>query len=154
MTTQQQSALTMKCIEDGSELEPSTTSGEPSMRCPQCNGAWLTDVALYAVEDKTFDPEMVKGQRRYGEQPTEHPCPHCGKNMTRFRYRGYNLEIEACPEGAGYWLDHGEDRNIKDLLKTRERNLNRTVGAEQAWQKVRRGKPVSIMDRIRSIFRR
>ena len=96
MTTQQeQQQSTMNCIEDGTVLEPSKTSGEPSMRCPVCNGAWLTDEALHAVEDKSFDPELVKGQMRYGEHPTEHACPHCGENMTRFRYRGHNLEIEA-----------------------------------------------------------
>lgn len=144
----------MRCIEDGHELEPSRTSGELSMRCPVCSGAWLTDEALHAVEDKSFDPELVKGQMRYGEHPTEHACPHCGDNMTRFRYRGNNLEIEACPNDAGYWLDHGEDRHIKDALKDRKRGLLRSVGAQRAWQRTRRVGKVSIMDRIRSIFGR
>lgn len=155
MTTEQEpQQQTMKCIEDGSVLEPSNTSGEPSMRCPVCSGAWLTEEALHAVEDKSFDPEMVKGQLRYGEHPTDHACPHCSEKMTRFRYRGHSLEIEACPNHAGYWLDHGEDRHIKDALKDRRRGLQRSVGAEHAWHRARRGGSTSIVDRIKSLFGR
>jgi Zn-finger nucleic acid-binding protein len=153
-TEQEQQKSTMKCIEDGHELEASQTSGEPSMRCPVCSGAWLTDEVLHAVEDKSFDPEMVKGQMRYGEHPTEHACPHCEEKMTRFRYRGHSLEIEACPNGAGYWLDHGEDKHIKDALKDRKRGLLRSHGAQRDWHRVRRGESGSIMDRIRRLFNR
>lgn len=154
MSSQTTGGNVLKCIEDGTPLEESKTSGEPSMRCPQCSGAWLTDEALHAIEDKSFDPEMVKGQMRYGEHPTEHECPHCGELMSRFRYRGNNLEIEACPNGAGYWLDHGEDRNIKDVMKERTKGLRRSVGAQSDWSKARRGEKESFLDRILNIFRR
>lgn len=144
----------MRCIEDDSILEPSKTSGEPSMRCPVCSGAWLTDEAFHAVEDKSFDPELVKGQLRYGEHPTDHACPHCGENMSRFRYRGHGLEIEACPNDAGYWLDHGEDRHIKDALKDRKQGLGRSVGAQRDWHLTRRGGSRSIVDRVKGLFGR
>ena len=154
MTTGQDQNTTMKCIEDGHELEPSDTSGEPSMRCPLCSGAWLTEEAFHAVEDKTFDPELVKGQLRYGEHSTEHACPHCGDTMTRFRYRAHNLEIEACPNDAGYWLDHGEDRHIKDALEERTHGLKRSPGAERDWHRVGSKGSGSIVDRIRRLFSR
>lgn len=153
MTTEQKQT-TMKCIEDGNVLEPSQTSGEPSMRCPVCSGAWLTEEAFHAVEDKSFDAELVKGKMRYGEHPTEHACPHCGDKMTRFRYRANNLEIEACPNDAGYWLDHGEDRHIKDALKERKRGLDRSPAAERDWHRVGSGESGSILDRIRRLFGR
>ncbi len=144
----------MKCLEDGHVLEQSDTSGEPSMRCPVCSGAWLTSEALHAIEDKSFDPELVKGQMRYGEHDTQHRCPHCGDIMTRFRYRGHNLELEACPNEAGFWLDHGEDRLIKDVMKDRAKGLRRSVGAQKAWHETRRGRSGrSLMDRIRGLFR-
>jgi Zn-finger nucleic acid-binding protein len=92
----------LRCIDDGSVLQPSEISGQPTMRCPQCGGAWLTVAAFHTLEDSAFDPDMVKGQMRYGEHPVEHPCPHCDRPMTRFRYRGYNLELEACPQEAGF----------------------------------------------------
>ncbi len=154
MTTEQTQQTVMKCIEDEHELEPSETSGEPSMRCPVCSGAWLTGEAFHAVEDKSFDPELVKGQMRYGEHSTEHACLHCGDKMSRFRYRGHNLELEACPNDAGYWLDHGEDRHIKDALNDRKRGLLRTHGAQRDWHRFKRGESGSFFDRIRSIFRR
>ncbi len=153
-TEQEQQQAEMKCIEDGTVLEPSKTSGEPSMRCPVCSGAWLTDEALHAVEDKSFDPELVKGQLRFGEHPTEHDCPHCGDKMTRFRYRGHGLEIEACPNDVGYWLDHGEDRHIKDALKDRVRGLNRRDGAQRDWQMTKHGGSRSIIDRVKGLFGR
>ena len=144
----------LKCIEDGSALEESKTSGEPSMRCPQCDGAWLTTESLQAIEDSAFGTGMVKGQMRYGERETDHECPHCGEAMTRFRYRGYNLEIEACPGDAGFWLDRGEDRDIKDVMRNRGRNLRRSAGAQEAWKRTRRGEKQSVFDRILDIFRR
>ena len=151
--TEQNTAIEMKCIEDGHILEQSSTSGALSSRCPVCRGAWLTEDALHEIEDRSFDPEMVKGQMRYGEHPTEHSCPHCGEKMTRFRYRGYNLEIEACPNRAGYWLDHGEDEHIKDVMKERVRGLRRSVSAQQAWRRTRRGEKLTLFDRIRNLFR-
>ena len=91
---------------------------------------------------------------RYGERQTDHPCPHCGETMTRFRYRGHNLEIEACPGGAGFWLDRGEDRRIQNVLKDRARRLRKAGGAERAWHRARRGQSVSLIDRIKDLLRR
>ena len=90
---------------------------------------------------------------RYGEHPAGHPCPHCGKEMTRFRYRGYSLELEVCPEDAGFWLDHGEDREIQNVMKTRTRNLRRSASAQQSFRRWRRGGNQSFLDKLRNLFR-
>jgi Zn-finger nucleic acid-binding protein len=154
MTSQITGESHLKCIVDGSMLEESRTSGEPSMRCPQCSGAWLTTEALQALEDRSFGQGMVKGQMRYGESQSERRCPHCGEPMTRFRYRGHNLELEACPNDAGFWLDRGEDRGIHEVMRERARGLRRSAGAQRAWRKARRGEQVSLLDRILDVFRR
>ncbi len=108
--------------------------------------------SLEAFEDKHFRDDMVKGQRRYGEQSVDHSCPHCGNNMTRFRYRGYNLEIEACPDSAGFWLDKDEDRRIKEVMKTRIARMRRSGSAQVAWDRFRRGDNRSFIQRIKDLF--
>ena len=144
----------MTCNLDGHALEPSKTSGEPSMRCSECKGAWLTTAALETIEDKSFSADMVKGQRRYGEHDVPDQCPHCGDEMTRFRYRGYNLYVEACPNGAGYWLDHGEDGEIQDVMKNRIRNLERSQSAQRLWHRAVRGRGrKSFFERVKDVFR-
>ncbi|HET9476765.1 MAG TPA: zf-TFIIB domain-containing protein, partial [Dehalococcoidia bacterium] len=60
-------------------------------------------------------------------------CPTCGKRMTTFNYRAYNLELDVCPEDHGYWLDAGEDGRVRDIIEERVRGLARAAGAEAAW---------------------
>ncbi len=69
--------------------------------------------------------------------------------MTRFRYRGYNLEIEACPTDAGFWLDKSEDREIRDVMKQRGANLNRSASAERSWHQAKRGTRAGVFQRIK-----
>ena len=95
---------------------------------------------------------MVKGQRQYGKNVVDHECPHCGDQMTRFRYRGYNLEIEACPVDAGFWLDKSEDREIRDVMKQRGSNLGRSVSAEKSWHQARRGEKAGVIQRVKQLF--
>src|SRR5690606_32935780 len=102
MTSQDTEQKVMHCIEDGTELQPAEISGQPVMRCPTCHDAWISDDSLHEMEDNALGADAVKGQRRYGEHAVDHNCPHCGEQMTRFRYRGYSIELEACPQCAGF----------------------------------------------------
>jgi len=105
---------------------------------------------MHAIEDTVFDESLVKGQMQYGTQLTDHSCPHCGEFMNRFRYRGHNLEIESCPNDAGFWLDNGEDRKIKEVMKERAKGLNRSVGAQHQWHSLRRNSSrSSLVERLK-----
>jgi Zn-finger nucleic acid-binding protein len=108
--------------------------------------------ALVSLEDNAASDDMVKGQRRYGQQTVDHLCPHCGEKLTRFRYRGYNLEIEACPTDVGFWLDKQEDKEIRDVMKQRGANLNRSTSAEKVWHGARRGTKVGLVQRIKRLL--
>jgi Zn-finger nucleic acid-binding protein len=72
--------------------------------------------------------------------------------MVRFRYRGFNLEIEACPSDVGFWLDKSEDREIRDVMKRRGSNLNRAVSAEKSWHKTRRGEKLGVFQRVKQLL--
>ena len=140
------------CPVDQTNLVLSKTSGEESSTCPKCDGVWITLEVLEALEDRAANADMVKGQRQYGKHEVDHDCPHCSKGMVRFRYRGYNLEIESCPSGAGFWLDKSEDREIRDVMKRRTSNLARASSAERSWHNARRGVKVGLFQRIKQLL--
>ena len=140
------------CPVDQTNLVLSKTAGEESSKCPECDGVWLTLETLETLEDKAANADMVKGQRQYGKHEVDHDCPHCAKNMIRFRYRGYNLEIESCPTDAGFWLDKNEERQKRDVMKKRASNLARASSAEQSWHNARRGVKISLLQRIKQLF--
>lgn len=140
------------CPVDQTNLVLSKSSGEESSPCPKCDGVWITLEALEALEDRAANADMVKGQRQYGKHEVDHDCPHCSKGMVRFRYRGYNLEIESCPSDAGFWLDKSEDREIRDVMKRRTSNLARASSAERSWHNARRGVKVGLFQRIKRLL--
>jgi len=140
------------CPVDQTNLVLSKTSGEESSTCPKCDGVWITLEVLEALEDRAANADMVKGQRQYGKHEVDHYCPHCNKGMVRFRYRGYNLEIESCPSDAGFWLDKSEDREIRDVMKRRTSNLARVSSAERSWHNARRGVKVGLFQRIKQLL--
>ena len=142
----------LTCPIDQTILAESKTSGEISSKCSECEGVWLTFDALVSLEDRAASEDMVKGQRQYGKHSVDHLCPHCGEQMTRFRYRGYNLEIEACPSDAGFWLDKSEDREIRDVMKRRTANLSRSASAQRSWHQAKRGTRPGVFQRIKEML--
>jgi Zn-finger nucleic acid-binding protein len=74
--------------------------------------------------------------------------------MRRFQYRLYDLEMDFCEDGHGYWLDEGEDKRVLELMKKEEAGLERKVLAEDRWashlQHLRSG---SFLDKVRGLFR-
>lgn len=142
----------LTCPVDQLLLVDSKTSGEESSVCGDCKGVWITTAALESLEDNAASDDMVKGQRQYGKHEVDHLCPHCQEKMVRFRYRGYNLEIEACPSDAGFWLDEKEDREIHEVMKKRGSNLGRAASAEKSWHQARRGEKVGVLQRVKQLF--
>jgi Zn-finger nucleic acid-binding protein len=140
----------MKCPRDQAELAPETHFGIEVDHCPACNGRWLDYHELDQLEATTGATE---DERRatiaYAERPGELDCPACGKRMTAFNYRAYNLELDVCPEGHGYWLDAGEEGRVRDIVEERLRGLARAASAEAAW-----GRFLSSLKRGRGLFGR
>ena len=53
--------------------------------------------------------------------------------MAAFNYRAYNLELDACEDGHGFWLDAGEEARVREIIQERVRGLARAASAEVAW---------------------
>ena len=102
--------------------------------CPSCKGMRLSRQELEQLEDEVFDfGDNEKGTLVFSSTDTTCKCPQCGKVMKRFQYRLYDLEMDFCEDGHGYWLEPDEDRRILELMKKEEKGLERKVLAEDRW---------------------
>jgi Zn-finger nucleic acid-binding protein len=79
------------------------------------------------------DAGVLSGMIEYQPHESERHCPVCATTMCGFDYRGNPLELDACPDGHGYWLDGGEEARVKDLILQRARDLHRAANAEASF---------------------
>lgn len=145
----------MNCPNCNSTLVQKKRDGVEMEVCPSCEGMWLTAQELEQLEDEVFDfGDDEKGSLMFSSTPTARKCPQCGNPIKSFRYRLYDLEMDFCGAGHGYWLAADEDKRVIELMKKEEKNLGRKVLAEDRFaahlQYLRSG---SVMDRIRDLMR-
>jgi Zn-finger nucleic acid-binding protein len=141
----------MKCSTCNVELAPITRDGIQMEACPSCKGMWLTRQELEQLEDEVFDfGDDEKGSLMLGDEASTRTCPQCSKPMKSFGYRLYDLQLDFCEDGHGYWLDADEDQRVLELMKKEEVNLGRKVLAEERFAShLRYLRSGSFMDRIR-----
>jgi Zn-finger nucleic acid-binding protein len=144
---------TLTCPRDGTLLSDDRVQGVHVDRCATCRGIWLDPHELDELEAAGVDEDTRRGTVEFAQRPSELSCPVCGRAMRAFNYRAHNVELEICDE-HGYWLDHGEDRHVNDVLQERRRSLSRIPSAEAAWHRTRQGGGGGITDRIRRFFGR
>jgi len=145
----------MKCPDCKTDLTLVKQTGIDMELCPACKGMWLTRQELNALEDEVFDlGDAEKGSLMLGSNADTRACPECAKPMNRFEYRFYDLEMDFCGEGHGFWLEAGEDARVLELMKKEETDLERKVLAEDKWAStVKRVRSGSFIDRLRNLFR-
>jgi Zn-finger nucleic acid-binding protein len=120
--------------------------------CPTCKGAWYDNEELAMLESTVADDSDRAGMIEYAKRDSELSCPVCGKPMRAFNYRAYNLELDACIEEHGFWLDEGEANRVRDVMKDRVSGLRRAGSAQEAWDRVKQGKGGGVMDQLRGLF--
>src|SRR5690349_13084271 len=115
---------------------------------------WLTRQELEQLEDEVFDfGDNEKGSLMLDSNPSTRTCPECDKALQTFEYRFYDLQLEYCPDQHGYWLDAGEDKRVLELMKKEEKNLGRTVLAEDRFAAhLRYLRSGSFTDRVRDLL--
>lgn len=104
--------------------------------CPNCRGMWLDAHELDKLEDVVFDEDDRKGSLLHKQTPGESKCPHCAEPMTEFQYRLYNLHLDYCAQGHGFWLDAGEDERVMESMRRQAQSIQRKMDAEAEWKKV------------------
>ncbi len=136
-------------------MEIQTRHGVAVESCPSCKGMWFDPQKFKALEDETFHlDEHAKGTLVFSTTETELKCPECAAPLKRFNYRLYDLEIELCDRGHGYWLGDGEDTRVLELMKTEEQAIERSFTAEERWAgMVKHLHSGSFLDKVRALFR-
>ena len=124
----------MKCPNCNAELVQKKRDRIETEVCPSCEGMWLSCQELAQLEDEVFDfGDDKKGSLMFGFDASPRKCPQCEAAMKSFQYRLYDLEMDFCEEGHGYWLEAGEDKRVLELMKKEEIDLGRKALAEDRF---------------------
>ena len=143
----------MKCPNCGAELQAGKRDGVEAEVCPKCDGTWLTSQEFEQLEDEAFDLGK-KGTLVFSAEPSTRLCPQCQATLQKFHYRDYDLELEFCGEGHGFWLDAGEDKRVLELMRKEEASLARKYSAEDHWgAHLRHWRAPGFIDRLRDLLK-
>lgn len=113
----------MKCPSCDKDLVQTKRDDIEVEYCPSCRGMWLSRQELEELEDEVFDfGDDEKGTLIFNATATGRKCPQCGKLMKRFNYRLYDLEMDFCEDGHGFWLDANKDKNLGADERGRDRS--------------------------------
>ncbi|MXW23071.1 MAG: hypothetical protein F4Z08_02590 [Chloroflexi bacterium] len=123
----------MQCPRDGTDLVEERMHGIEVDHCHTCNGRWLDHHELDELEATKGGEDERRGTIRFAERDSDLSCPVCGEPMTAFNYRAYDLELDTCRDEHGFWLDAGEEGQVRDIIDERVRDLKRSASAEVAW---------------------
>ena len=123
----------MQCPRDGTELVEERMHGIEVDHCHTCNGRWLDHHELDELEATRASEDERRGTIRFSDRESELRCPVCGEPMAAFNYRAYDLELDTCRAEHGFWLDAGEEGQVRDIIDERVRDLKRSASAEVAW---------------------
>ena len=146
--------MALKCPIGGEVLEETTRNAVGLHQCPAGHGLWLTRQELESLEDQAFHlGDDQKGTLVFSSDEGARGCPECGERMRTFAYRLWDLELDFCPEGHGFWLDANEDEKLLGFMREEQDRLGRSRTAEQHWssllQHLRSG---AFIDRLKDLF--
>ena len=145
----------MDCPRCKIDLQTERYKGIEIERCPKCKGMWLDHPELDQLEDTVFSDDDVKGMTMYARRGSNTACPKCGRGMTIFNYRAYDLPIDYCEEEHGFWLDGGEEKRVLELMKQRSKDLDRSAAAQKAWSRLVHGVgSQSFLDKVKGLWKR
>jgi Zn-finger nucleic acid-binding protein len=85
-------------------------------RCVECCGTWLDPGELESIAERAgLDPRtfMQSLPQAGGRRHEQKRCPRCARKL-RVIHMGpdRSIEVDRCPEGHGFWLDHGEVKAV------------------------------------------
>jgi len=144
----------MYCPRDGATLQTERERGIEVDACPACRGAWYDYDELAALESTIAGDEQRLGTIEYSKHESTLQCPVCESPMHAFNYRAYNLELDACAEGHGWWLDAGESERVRLIMRERVAGLRRSESAQKAWAKAKGRGSSGVIDQLKDLFRR
>jgi len=122
--------------------------------CEKCKGMWLDYEELDQLEDISYNQDCYKGSLLSRKEGVSFKCPKCEELLVQFKYRFNDLTLEYCPDGHGFWLDEGEDVRVLELMKQREKDMDRTFRAEaQFFDFLNSLRKKSFFSKIKNLFK-
>src|SRR3990172_8235309 len=146
--------MDLNCPRDGKPLSMGQEHGIEVDRCDACAGAWYDYDELDALEATIAEEDERGGTIDYAKRGSNLACPVCQEPMHAFNYRAYNLELQACAEGHGFWLDAGESDRVREVMRERVQGLQRSASAQHAWHRAKRGGGGGVLDNLKGLFGR
>lgn len=141
------------CPRDQTELTAEHHRGIEVDHCKTCNGRWLDHGELGDLEATVAEEDARRATIEYAKRESDLDCPVCGERMRAFNYRAYDLELDTCREGHGFWLDAGEEGRVRDIMEDRVKGLERAASAEESWDKfLRKVGNKGVWDSIKGLF--
>lgn len=96
-----------------------------------CGGIWFDWFELQRVDEphEAAGKDLVNteaGEKRSVDLEKQRRCPRCGDVvlMRHFWSARHEVEVDECPQCAGFWLDAGELEQIRGLFETEEDRRN------------------------------
>jgi Zn-finger nucleic acid-binding protein len=119
----------MECPVDHVKLENVPYEGSVRVdRCPRCQGMWLDEGELEAIENTIYHTTLVEESsieteelavamaKHKADAPLQ--CPLCAGEMARREYGYCSLVlIDTCPSCMGIWLDGGEVQLLEQFFE-------------------------------------
>jgi Zn-finger nucleic acid-binding protein len=144
----------LNCPRDGTALERADEHGIQVDRCTTCKGTWYDQDELSLLEATSgADMDQLRGMIDYGARVSSLTCPVCHGSLQAFNYRAYNLELDACKQEHGFWLDSGEAERVREIMRERIKGLERSARAEAEWNRTDWNRPDGVLARLRNLFR-
>ncbi|HEY7065908.1 MAG TPA: zf-TFIIB domain-containing protein [Chloroflexota bacterium] len=144
----------LQCPRDQTPLESAREHGIQIDQCPRCHGAWYEQDELGLLEATVaHDEDARRGTIEYAARESTIACPVCHDLLQAFDYRGWSLELDACKQEHGFWLDAGEAERVRALMRDRVRGLQRSARAGAAWDRTDWYRPDGALRRLRDLFR-
>ena len=102
-------------------LEFGEQDGLPSRDCASCGGRWIDVLQLESLPERVpIAAELLRVHAELSTQelePAGLSCPSCAEPLLRGHYA--RIEIDACRNCTGLWLDRCEIEGVVDPATTR-----------------------------------
>lgn len=113
----------MNCPRCKSELQPLLIDGLELDSCTSCKGLWFHAGELREAKDlaepaaRWMDFDMWSDREAFAVGANSIACPSCGRSLSTVTYGETGVQVDACGECRGVWLEENELVRIVEALR-------------------------------------
>jgi Zn-finger nucleic acid-binding protein len=113
----------MNCPHCKSELQPLLIEDLELDSCATCKGLWFHARELGDAKNlaepaaRWMDFDMWRDREAFAVGAGSSPCPGCGRSLSTVAYGETGVQVDACGECRGVWLEENELARIVAALR-------------------------------------